>query len=114
MDGLKVIIIEVPDKNDSIASIVLDGQRYYIRFTWNDTGGFWKFGVYSNLREPILIGRKIMPNFPVNLYAQHADIPFGAFGAITKLDRIGRMDFVEGRAQFGFVPAQKPLETENA
>ena len=41
------IIIEVPDLNDSISRVVLNGNAYQIRFTWNETGGYWKFGLYA-------------------------------------------------------------------
>ena len=42
-------IIDVPDMNDSISRIVLSGKQYQLRFTWNDTGGYWTFGLLDSL-----------------------------------------------------------------
>lgn len=99
------IIIEVPDMNDSISRIVLLGKQYQIRFTWNDTGGFWSFGLMDSLGTPLLIGTKIVPQFPLNLFYGTENIPLGVFAALTEKERIGRQDFVNGKAQFVFIPA---------
>ena len=60
-------IIDVPDMNDSISRIVLSGKQYQLRFTWNDTGGYWTFGLLDSLGAPLLIGVKVVPQFPLNL-----------------------------------------------
>lgn len=99
------IIIEVPDLNDSISRIVLLGKQYQLRFTWNDTGGFWSFGLMDSLGTPLLIGTKIVPQFPLNLFYGTENIPLGVFAALTEKERIGRQDFVNGKAQFVFIPA---------
>lgn len=99
------IIIEVPDMNDSISRIALQGKQYQIRFTYNDTGGYWSFGLMDSLGNPLLVGVKIVPQFPLNLFYGTVDLPLGIFAALTKQERIGRQDFVDGRAQFVFVPA---------
>lgn len=98
-------IIEVPDLNDSISRIVLLGKQYQLRFTWNDTGGFWSFGLMDSLGTPLLIGTKIVPQFPLNLFYGTENLPLGVFAALTEKDRIGRQDFVNGKAQFVFIPA---------
>ena len=97
-------IIEVPDLNDSMSRIVLNGTAYYIRFTYNDTGAYWKFGLYNYMKEPIVVGIKIVPSFPLNLFYTVTKLPDGVFGAISNLDRIGRNDFKDGKAQFVFAP----------
>jgi hypothetical protein len=99
------IIIEVPDLNDSISRIVLLGKQYQLRFTWNDTGEFWSFGLMDSLGTPLLIGIKIVPQFPLNLFYGTENLPLGVFAALTEKDRIGRQDFVNGKAQFVFIPA---------
>lgn len=98
------ITIEVPDMNDSVSRIVLNKTAYQIRFTWNDTGGYWKFSVYDPQSQPIVVGIKIVPKFPLNLFYGVTRLPFGVFGVMTKLDRIGRRDFAGGNAQFVFAP----------
>lgn len=101
------IIIEVPDMNDSVSRVVLSGTQYLIRFTYNDTGDYWKFGLYTALNEPIVIGVKIVPRFPLNVFYGVTKLPFGVFGVFSKLERIGRHDFAEGRAQFIFAPVEE-------
>ena len=104
------IIIEVPDMNDSVSRVVLNGVAYYIRFTYNDTGDYWKFGLYDSLKEPIVVGIKIVPNFPLNLFYGVTRLPFGVFGVTANLDRIGRNDFKRGNAKFIFAPLTKDVE----
>lgn len=101
---MELIVIEVPDMNDSLSRIVLNGKAYFIRFSWNETGGYWKFGLYNTQNDPIVIGIKIVPRFPLNLFYGVTKLPDGVFGVQTKLSRIGRRDFVDGKAQFVFCP----------
>lgn len=100
------IIIEVPDMNDSVSRVVLNGTAYLIRFTWNDSGGYWKFGLYDSQNQPIVIGVKLIPRFPLNVFYGVTKLPNGVFGVMTKLERIGRRDFVEGNAKFVFGPVE--------
>lgn len=103
---MEYVIIEVPDKNDSISRIVLNGTAYLIRFTYNDTKDYWKFGLYTSQSEPILVGAKIVPGFPLNVFYGISALPDGIFGVISKREHIGRNDFVEGKAQFIFCPVE--------
>ena len=104
---MEYIVIEVPDMNDSVSRIVLNGKQYLIRFTYNDTGGYWSFGLSDALGEPIVMGVKVVPRFPLNVfYYGVAELPMGVFGVMTELDKVGRSDFREGRASFIFAPVQ--------
>ena len=89
---MEYTIIEVPDLNDSMSRVVLNGKAYLIRFTWNDRGGFWKFGLYDTQSQPIVIGIKIVPRFPMNLFYGVTALPRG--------------DFLDGKASFVFCPAE--------
>lgn len=99
-------IIEVPDMNDSVSRIVLSKKAYLIRFTYNDTFDYWKFSLYDDQHKPIILGVKIVPNFPLNVFSGIAKLPDGVFGVFTKLTRIGREDFLNQKAQFVFCPVQ--------
>lgn len=99
--------IDVPDYNDSVSRIVLCGTVYFIRFTYNDTKDYWKFSIYDSLRNPIVIGIKIVPQFPLNLFYGVTSLPDGVFGVFSKLDRIGRNDFINGNAKFMFCPTSQ-------
>ena len=104
---MEYIVIEVPDMNDSISRIVLNKKQYLLQFTYNHTGDFWTFSLLTALKEPIILGIKIVPRFPLNLlYYSVADTPLGVFGVMTELDRVGRYDFRDGKAKFIFAPIE--------
>ena len=98
-------VIEVPDMNDSVSRISLQGSQYQLRFTWNDTGGYWMFGILNSLGEPLLIGVKVVPQFPLNLFHSAKNMPQGIFAALTEKESVGRRDFADGKAQFAFISA---------
>ncbi len=101
---MEYIVIEVPDMNDSVSRIVLSGKVYLIRFTYNDTMDYWKFSLYNAQNDPIVVGVKIVPSFPLNVFYGVTKLPDGVFGVMTKLERIGRNDFVNKNAEFVFCP----------
>ena len=103
---MEYIIIEVPDMNDSVSRVVLNGTAYLIRFTYNDTGDYWKFSLYDSQNNPIILGIKIVPSFPLNVFYGVTDLPDGVFAVISNLDRIGRNDFLNGGAEFIFCPVE--------
>ena len=103
---MEITYITVPDMNDSVSRITLGGKPYHIRFTYNDTKDFWKFGLYTVLDEPIITGIKIVPRFPINIFYGVGKEPYGLFGVETNLDRIGRYDFANGNAYFFFMPTK--------
>lgn len=104
---MEYIAIEVPNMNDSISRVVLNGTEYNIRFTYNDTFDYWKFSLYDSLQNPIVEGIKIVPQIPLNIFYGQTEMPFGIFGVISTLDRITRYDFLEGKATFIFCPASE-------
>ncbi|MCX4355845.1 MAG: hypothetical protein OSJ43_06425 [Oscillospiraceae bacterium] len=106
MEEKTYTIIEVPDMNDSFSRIVIQGKPYYLRLTYNDTFGYWTFGVYNSLYEPIREGIKIVPKMALNLFCGTMNMPNGVFGVITELEKVSRKDFVEGRAKFIFASAE--------
>lgn len=98
------ITIDVPDMNDSMSRVVLNNTAYQIRFTWNDSGGYWKFSLYDSQGKPIVLGIKIVPRFPLNVFYGVTRLPGGIFGVMSKLEHIGRKDFVNEKASFIFCP----------
>ena len=100
------IEIGVPDRNDSFSNVVLDGVVYLIRFTYNMDSDRWSFGLYTVQREPIAIGIRIVPKFPLNMQIRDERFPFGVFGVMTNLKRVGRHDFIAGNAKFVYISGQ--------
>lgn len=104
---MKRLEIYVPDMNDSFSRVLLDGTEYLLRFTWNDTKARWYFGIYTVLREPIVQGLKIVPQFPLNMQYIDKRLPSGIFGVYTNLEAVGRSDFANGKAVFAFVSSKE-------
>ena len=100
---MKRLEIYVPDMIDSFSRVLLDGTEYLLRFTWNDTKGRWYFGIYTVLREPIVQGLKLVPQFPINMQYIDKRLPSGIFGVYTNLEAVGRSDFINGKAVFAYV-----------
>lgn len=100
------IIIAVPDANDSFSRVVLSGTAYLIRFTYNDTFGYWSFGLYDTQKNPMITGVKMVPSYPLNLFCDNVAMPVGIFGIYTNLEKVGRSDFLEGRAEFCYIPGE--------
>jgi len=107
---MDILEINVPNYNDSFSRVVLNNTQYLIRFTWNDTAQRWGFGLYTMLREPIAVGIRIVPRFPLNLQIMDNAFPFGVFGVFTEFPAIGRNDFMNGNARFTFIPNQSVEE----
>jgi len=99
-----IIDISVPDMNDSFSRVVLDGTQYLIRFTWNEAAQRWSFGLYTMQREPISVGIKLVPRFPLNLQIVDDRYPAGVFGVYSDFEAVGRNDFIEGKAAFSYIP----------
>lgn len=99
-----ILKIEVPDMNDSISRITLAGKEFFIRFTWNDTYGYWSFGLYDTEKNPIIHSIKIVPYSALNHFYTSKDFPDGIFGCYTNRESIGRDDFKNGIAEFNFIP----------
>ena len=100
------IEITVPDFNDSFSRVVLSGTQYLIRFSYIDTFDYWTFGLYTTPQEPIIEGIKIVPQFPLNLFFNNRNMPNGVFGVFTELEKVGRDDFLNGKAIFAYIPAE--------
>lgn len=97
------VYITVPNMNDSVSRIVLNGEQYGIRFTYNDTHDYWSFGLYDGLGNPLAIGIKIVPGIVLNMFFGVREMPKGVFYTRTKLDRIGKDAFQCGDAHFAWL-----------
>lgn len=100
------IEITPPDYHDSFSRVVLSGVQYLIRFTYIDTFDYWTFGLYTTMKEPIVEGIKIVPQFPLNLFYSNRNMPNGVFGVFTELEKVGKGDFLNGKAIFSYIPAE--------
>lgn len=98
-----MIYIEVPDMNDSMSEISIDGVTYLLRFTYNERYKYWSFGIYTEEEEAIITMTKIVPGFDLFHYYSDADLPDGVFGCLCDKETVERNDFIDGTAEFVFI-----------
>ena len=106
-----ILKISVPDHNDSFSRVVLDGVQYQIRFTWNEAAGRWSFGLYTMQKEPVTVGIRLVPRFPLNLQVVDERLPRGVFGVYSDNEVVGRGDFLDGSATFAYIPHGGAINT---
>jgi len=99
-----MLYIEVPDMNDSISTLSIDGREYGLRFTYNERYGYWSFGLYNEDNDPIIAMTRIVPNFPIFHFYTESDIPDGIFGCISDIETVGREAFNNKTAEFIYIP----------
>ncbi len=99
-----MLFIKVPDMNDSMSSLSIDGTEYLIRFTYNERYDYWSFGLYKGGGEPIIAMTRIVPNFPILHYYTDAALPDGVFGCLSDTDKVGRGAFNDRTAEFVYIP----------
>ncbi len=99
-----MLYIKVPDMNDSMSSVSIDGREYVLRFTYNETYDYWSFGLYDTNREPILAMTRIVPNFPLYHFYSGSDLPDGIFGCLSDNLKVGRNAFRDKTAEFVYIP----------
>ena len=99
-----MLYIEVPDMNDSISTLSIDGKTYNLRFTYNEKFDFWSFGLLDENRNPIVAMTRLVPNFPIFHSYTSNDIPDGIFGCLSDVGTVGRYAFVNKTAKFVYIP----------
>lgn len=96
--------ISVPDKNDSVMRVNLDGTYYYLRTTWCESGSCWLLSVYDAEMELIIGMTRLCPGAIWNLYYVNSGGPQGALGVMSDSEDVGRDAFVDGTAHLVYVP----------
>lgn len=78
---------------DQTLSIDLDDTTYRLRVVWNETGGFWAMDLLTADDAPILLGVKMVKNYPLTGNHRNALLPFGDFYFVEESGFIPRPDF---------------------
>lgn len=99
-----MLYIKVPDMNDSVSRLSVDGKVYRLRFTYNEKFDYWSFGLQDDSGRPIIAMTRIVPNFPLFHYYTYREAPDGVFGCLSKAENVGRQAFKDGTAEFVFIP----------
>lgn len=96
--------ISVPDRNDSIIRVSLDGAFYYLRTTWNQYGGFWMLSIYDANMDLLIGMAKLVPGAIWNFFELGSVGPPGAIGIVTDNESVGRHDFSNSEAKLVYIP----------
>ncbi len=102
-----MIYFKIPYQyTDSISGITIDRKEYMLRFTYNDKFDYWTIGIYDSKMNPLSIGMKIMPNYPLNHYCKKDNTPSGVFAAMTfvETETIGMKEVKEESVIMTYVP----------
>ena len=99
-----MLYIKVPDMNDSMSALSIDGTEYLIRFTYNEKYDYWSFGLHTAKDVPVIAMTRIVPNFPIMHYYTYAGIPDGIFGCLSASGKVGRQAFNDKTAEFVYIP----------
>lgn len=82
-----MLYIKVPDMNDSVSNLSIDGTEYILRFTYNEKYDYWSFGLYDEDENPIIAMTRIVPNFPIFFSTPTAPSRTGFSGACPRRRR---------------------------
>ena len=99
-----MLYIRVPDMNDSVSTLPVDGVVYALRFTYNEKYDYWSFGLYDEKNQPLIAMTRIVPNFPLLHFYTYRTLPDGVFGCISRSQTVGRQAFNDGTAEFVYIP----------
>lgn len=105
-----MVIIKVPNLNDSVSRITLGKKDYNIRFTYNPSADSWYFSLFTLDLTPLIGMIKIVPLHDLLWQYVSTDLPEGHFGCWTNDDRVGKDSFINGRAAFGFISNEEVEE----
>ena len=107
-----MIIISVPQLNDSLSRIVLDGKECFLRFSWNTEGEFWSFAIWKSWDTALVSGIKVVPNYPLTETVNASGMPQGVFAALSNKTAIGKEDFWNGLASFVYASPDEVTANE--
>lgn len=75
-------------------TVRIENTLYNFEFAWNVVGKHWTVGLYTQENEPIILGEKMVLNFPLFFGAVDSRLPLGSFFV---LDPAARQTFEPGR-----------------
>ncbi|WP_454691124.1 phage baseplate plug family protein [Achromobacter aloeverae] len=104
-----MIQISVPDYNDSITEVELDGVTYFLRFSWNSEAQMWVMSIENAYNDVIVAGIAIVPDTPLLSGYRSLAVPAGELVAVSPDggNAIGRDALPSGDVAFIYVEADE-------
>lgn len=95
-----MIVITVPNHNDSLLEVELDEEIFFLHFSWNSTGEFWTMAIENAYNDEIVSGIPLLPNRLLLSQFSFESLPLGDFMVVREdgLQAVGREDFFAKKA----------------
>lgn len=102
-----MIIIPIPNHNDSLLEVELDEEIFFLHFSWNSTGGFWTMAVENAYNDEVISGIPLLPNRLLLSQFTGEELPIGDFMVVREdnLQALGREDFFAEKASLIYLEA---------
>jgi len=104
-----MIQIPIPDVNDSLTEVDLDGLTYFMRLSWNSEAELWTLSIENAYNELIVAGIAVLPGTPLLSGYRHLTVPAGELVALApdRRDTISRAALPSGEVALIYVDAQE-------
>ena len=86
--------------------VIIDESSYVLNFNWNSRGEFWELSFLNALREPLVMGIKLVLNYELIRQFQGYGLPDGALYAIDASgnnSKIEQNDFINDRVSLIYI-----------
>lgn len=84
--AIKYVDIPLYDSYFYDMSITLEGISYVLEFTYNSEARLYTLSLYSDEREPIVLGEALVPNYP--MFADYAIQGMTGFFVMIPLETV--------------------------
>ena len=103
-----MIQIPIPDVNDSLTEVELDGVTYFLRLSWNSEAELWALSIENAYNELIVAGIAVVPGSPLLAGYRHLTVPAGEMVVLApdRRDTISRDALPSGEVALIYVDAQ--------
>lgn len=104
-----MIVIPVPDANDSLTEVELDGITYFLRLSWNSEAELWSMAIENAYNEVIVAGICVVPDTPLLAGYRHLAVPAGELVALApdRRDTVSRAALPAGEVALVYVNAEE-------
>jgi len=105
-----MVIFPARNEPDYRFRLALEGVPYRFRKIWNARAGHWVLDIYTDAREAIVLGIKLVVDYPLLSIYGDTRLPPGELLALdprgNRVARPGRSDFTSGAVLLAYLPSQ--------
>ncbi|MGV2866789.1 phage baseplate plug family protein [Achromobacter sp. ESBL13] len=107
-----MIQILVPDANDSLIEMELDGMTVFLRLSWNSEAQQWVLSIENAYNELVVAGIAVVPDTRLLAGYRHLPVPPGELVALApdRRDTISRSALPSGEVALLYVNAAEVVD----